>query len=759
MKMQSIILKAIHHKKTILSALCLLGIIAASYFALHLKQADNSLAVWFDPQDSSYQAYQAYVKKFKPDRFVIIAFEVDDALSLPALQTIQKLSQQLTQLPSIESIHHLLNLEMIVDHQDTIELQPFVMNLPQTPEEQDGLRNKMSQHRQLLDRFVSEDFKTIALIATTNIPDTYQASARLKKELTHLIEQTNSQHFPVHLSGTPITNEAFNRLIIRDQYIFFFLSVFATFVTLAVLLRSLSFAFIATFTQATVLLYIIALYFLFGFQLNIVSGIIFPILITVCLADSIHVFIEYRKQAFQGSSQKEPIIAVISKLTKPILYTSFTTMAGFLAFTTSSIPPLKYLGLFTALGILIALLITLFVMPCFIDSLSPMISMSSPQSPKIDRFLQRLAQVAIGPHKHLVAIFIFLLSGIMILGVLKLKRETHFYDYFFESNTTRQDLQYIQNHLGGFQSVEMMFKLKDSSDMIAMNPVSLDAIDQFQEDMNHLPETQSSLSFVTLLQRIYQGVTNSDLASLPQTKQELAQINLLAQSMGSHEWNHYVTRDKMLIRLSLSTQWMHSEKMSRYLDQILRIAQTKLEPLGIQTTLTGYTPMMVHLNDNLWKSQIQSLIIALLLIALLMSLLFKNIPIGLISLIPNVLPILFALGFMGFLGLPLNVATILIAAVTMGITVDDTIYYLNNFFIHLKETNDVSEAILKTHRSMGQAIFYTSVILMVGFLIFTFGSFKPTVIFGAVVSCIFFVALFGELLILPLLLSYYGKKK
>ncbi|MDO8520222.1 MAG: efflux RND transporter permease subunit [Deltaproteobacteria bacterium] len=747
--------KALVFRIPLLLGILVLTILATSTFFRNLGRADNALPVWFEKGDPAYAAYEDFMRTFGNDRFIVLGFEVPEVFSPDVLTFLSQITSALLAIPDVEKVTSITNVEFIEGGQNEVTIRPFVETIPQNLDELKRLKETALSRPEFVGSLVSADSKIAGIIARINTPHTMEANSLLKERVLNAVSPLNTNGYPFHLSGSPITDETFNRLILKDQRLFAPAVLLLSWLLISLFFRNFLIALVPVAIQLPVIASVLALYYSLGYKMNAVGGMLVPILVAVCIADSVHLVLEYRSLREKGVPKNEALVAAPKKLWRPCLFTAVTTLAGFISFQSSSIEPINVLGTLTAVGVLIALLLTIFFLPVVLSFFPENKPHKIPPriSPRLTEWLDIASNLTEQKPAWVAGIFI-LLTLISIYGVSRIKIESNFMEYFSPENPTRKDLEFFNQKLAGVGSYEMVFS---SDDAIAENPEVLKKVELFRQTASLNPITREIRSPTDPLKRLNEAFHGSDAAfyRLPDTREETAQLYLLAAGSGETEIDSYKTLDNTKIRLSLMTQWISSEKLGEYLDELKKNAEEIFSPLGVSVLLTGFGPLWVEVDRRILSSQITSFLIAFILVSILMGLFLKSARAGMISMIPNLLPILFAMGFMGFAGIPLSVSTVMIAGVTIGITVDDTIHYLARYRHYLKSGMPPAKAHRRTNGEIGRAIVFTSSILMAGFGVLLLGSMKPSVYFGGIVALTLFLAIFCEIFLTPLLLKWW----
>lgn len=764
----SLLRKIISHRFFLVGSILILTTILAITFFSHFHDADNSLPVWFDAHDAEYRAYENFIRDFGPDRTVMIAFEVPEVFSKKTIQFIGEMTNALEAQKDVENVSSLTNLEKLTFDSDTIALRPLVDELPAEPLEMESLRKAFFENEAWKTLYVSKNEKITNLVVHVSANQNAKETQRVVSDIKNTIARHNPDHYSFHLMGGVVTDNTFNTLVIHDQHFFFPATVLFCLIIFFLFFRNFFLTLIATLTQAVLIFTVLALYFLLGFKLNIIGGLVAPMLITVSMCQMVHLIREYQHLSQEGLTQEASLVKAVGNLWRPTLFTSLTTMAGFLSFQSSTIPPLQIMGLLTTIGVGLSWLLTLFFIPTCLSWMkgnTPRVyrGRAAPKGPlwgegvAFNRIIKKLTPMILN-HPAKIGVLFFAVAILSIVGLRHLKIETNFTKFFFENDPLRRDLHFFETHFQGMATYEIILSQKSPTPPLPplppllTNPVLLKALNQWQQNLlkdPHVTQVTSPLNWLKTLHPLLNQDSKSP-DDLPQTSEEIASLVFLASTAGSREFESYQTPEK--IRFSVRTKSMNSEQAENHLKKIAHKATLFFEPHGLDVTFTGHSPLWVRLDREIFASQLKSLALTFVIVTLLMMAFLKNGQLGLVSMVPNLLPILFAFGFMGFAGIHLDVATVMVSSISLGIVVDDTIHYLSRFRYVLWKTKNVHEAIMLTNQSVGVSILTTTLILMGGFGVLCFGSFVPTVYFGAMVVFILFAGMLCEIFLLPLLL-------
>lgn len=336
-----------------------------------------------------------------------------------------------------------------------------------------------------------------------------------------------------------------------------------------------------------------------------------------------------------------------------------------------------------------------------------------------------------------------------IFGLTRIRVETNLIEYFKKGSAIYQDFQFIDNRLNGVDTLEISIKSKNDESL--MTPGVLKQIEAMESYLVSLPIVGITTSVNTFIKQMNKSfhAEKPEFYSIPDSGEMIAQYMLI---YGGDEIYNFLNDDYTWTRISARISEHSSKELARYLNDISAFIEKNINTSDIEVRVTGKTFLVNKLLKSIVDSQVESLLLAFVIIFGILFLVFRSFKLGCISLIPNGLPILFNLGLMGLVGIPLNTATAIISAVAIGIAVDDTIHYLTMYQFYRSQGMPMGEAALESVKAKGEPIMVTSFILCFGFGVMVFSSFVPTIQFGFLIAVIMLFAMVCDLFILPALL-------
>jgi predicted RND superfamily exporter protein len=436
------------------------------------------------------------------------------------------------------------------------------------------------------------------------------------------------------------------------------------------------------------------------------------------------------KNIKESPENKKKIIACSFKdVWLPIFLSALTTGIGFCSLVVSDVTPVRDLGLYAALSIASAFVLVISFLPAalFLFPLPSLPIKSGNKRERFQGFSQTLSQLAI-QRKHLILIFCLIIFLVSSGGITQLKVETHALKFFNEKSQLAQAYAFIEDKLTGLSPIEIVIESKKSqgNDML-LTKDTVEKIKSLQEFLSQQEEVICSQSVVNILEDEMRGLTlrttDSAFQGYFNEKENAIRISVKAKTLGSSEY-----------QLLINT-------INRYLDENFSN--------GMRAYTTGIVPLIVDMQDTVLKNLIESFSIAFGVIGVILFLLLRSLKNTLISMIPNILPIVVILGFMGWAGIKLDVATIMIASIALGIAVDDTIHFLFRFKREQSASVEYGQPICSTLSSSGKAIIFTSLVTFCGFFVLCFSDFRPMIYFGLLTGITIVAALIGDLIVLP----------
>lgn len=440
----------------------------------------------------------------------------------------------------------------------------------------------------------------------------------------------------------------------------------------------------------------------------------------------------------------------LSRVIKPSFMAAFTTAIGFGSLVVSNVIGISQMGFFAAFGVMAAYFLSLVIIPSALVASN--VFSKEKQVEKHSRTMDLALQKINGlNHNHpwKIAVVFLVVFVAMALYIPRIKVEGSMASFAKEKTKLRSDIRFLDEKLSGINSYELILSGEENA---FKNPDILKKIDGIENELGQNPDVLKVFGVSNLVKIINKSLNEDkqEFFKVPDTEQEVAQYLFLYEISGGDELSSFVDETYSTARITIRTKQMSNEKQKAFLENLQQITTSQLGML--KTEVSGFGMLMNHINNNLIETQIESIVMALGLILALMFVMFgwKG---GLLSILPNIFPIVFFLGLMGIVGIDLNMATSIIASVTIGIVVDDTIHIFWGQKREMEQSNLPSEAIKHSLIKVGAAMCVTSLLLVLGFGILSISASKFIADFGLLSASAIATALLADLFISPILLE------
>ncbi|MDY0222821.1 MAG: MMPL family transporter [Desulfobacterium sp.] len=746
-----------HHR---LFFLCL-SLLAAAPFFINLpkvKTVDN-VDYFTLENDPDIAFYDEFKDLFGNDEFFIIALKKDNVFTYDSLALLKKLTDELEQVEEIREVKSLANVNDTIGENDYFIVQKFLEEIPDQESDLAKLKTRALSNPLYNKNFISSDGKTTAIVVSVyERPDDPGYRKRLIQKCEEILETYEELTGKTYMAGWTTTNLHLSQYMKRD--VATFIPITYAFITLAVFFffRNIWLTIIAVLNISICMGSTMGLFPLFDITLNNVTTIVPPVIMALALCDTVHIFSHLNKDLLVRFKTKEKALChVLKKVILPCFLTTLTTGIGFSSLYLSDIPAIKDFAFVATCGMMFEFFFSFLFLP-------PILLLFN------ENKIFRGSQKDNDTHPVLVGISKFVLNNfklICTIGLLiiiasfwfssKIQVETNLLGFFKKQSVVRVSTDFVEKNLAGTSTLDISFS--STQEEAFKDPEKLKMVEKLQLYIDSIDGVDKTLSFVDFIKDMNQSFHNekNEYSTIPDSKALVAQYLLLYESDDIDDFvNESFDRARISIRLSAHSTIMQK----RIIDKISEFIKTT-EHDGLDIQITGRAFQDVKTIDALVKGQIYSLSTATGIIMLIMFFVLRSFSMGCISMIPNLFPILLNFGIMGLFKIPLNTATALIAAVAIGIAVDDTIHFLSEFKLNLLKGIGVKESVTNSILSKGKAILLSSIILCIGFGVMVFSQFIPTINFGALSSIIMVTAVLGDILILPsvaLLVSGVGVK-
>jgi len=669
------------------------------------------------------------------------------------LQKIDRLTRAIDRIVGVEEVVSLTNGRFLTGAGDMLETPPIISTIPASADSLADLREFVLGNDLFLKTLVSEDGGAAAInVFVRDYPDSQLVAMDIDGQIKALIAEEQGPE-DLHYAGLTYTRRVINDTMHRDLKLFVPLTIALIMIVLFLTFRSLHGVFLPLLTVAMSTIGTMGLLGLLQKPMSLVMTILPPLLIAVGSSYSIHVVTHFNELRRRGKGSREAARETMANLSTPVTMTAFTTIIGFGSLVVNPIPNISKMGLFAMAGIAITFLVTLSVLPTVLSLLKtpPRESRPSATLDLMDRFLGSLA--GFNENRR---VLVGVLGGLVlvgsVLGMLGLRVDTNFLSYFDKKSDIRQTADIISEKLAGASTFFLVIDGKDEDSV--KDPALLQAVGRIQAYMETVPGVDKTVSLVGHLERLHSALNYDHPDSLlipddPGIIEEEILLFSISHDPGAME--RYVNGDFSQMTIFARTNLIGSAEIIAALDDVEAFARAEL-PGGYSAKSTGTLVVLTRATEAIARGQRDSLALALVIIFIVMTILFRSLRAGMLSMIPNGFPILIVFGLMGWTGTTLNIGTSIIACVAIGISVDDTIHFMTDYSRRMREGRDRRKAARESVHAIGRPMVYTSITLFFGFLILSLSKFQMISAVGMLTGTTMLTALGADLVLLPAIL-------
>ncbi|MBT9566940.1 MAG: MMPL family transporter [Thiobacillus sp.] len=715
-----------------------------------LKLHFNNAGDIYSPADAPIiQLREALFKEFPGDEALIALFEGDTLFEPAFLKALNRVAQKLEQHPSVDRVLTLTTVEHIDSSDDG-----FSVSLLVDPKKLESRTPAQWKTRALGDTFapgllVSKDGRAVALVVRPKILKESLARRDIQIALENAIADEKLTPYHSATAGSVAQTVEELRSIWRDSAIFIPLTVVIGLALMWWVVGRIRPVIVGGLAMGTVVSASVAGLVISGQPYTPITAMIPTLMAAYTTATLLHLYAAIQRARIALLRRPQRIERALKDTYKPGLFNVLTTGAGLLSLLWVDIPPVQAFGLSGAIGTLMVFLVVFVLVPPILRK------WDRPRWPRRRSGFARARHIAAA-----VAVFslrnaraVLVTTVILIIAtiplVLQTKVESNLIEFFAPQHTISKSTDRVESTLSGVTGLEVI--LTGSKRDSLKDPATLARIKALQVWIDTLPEVDRSFSLIDVLEEMNRALSGKDLGdnALPTTRKLVQQLLLIYDGNDLYE---LVNREFQRSRLTLSLNVHGANEISRVVDKInARLAEQPIP--GIHTELAGYGKLFADQEDRIVEGQVKSFASAFVQIFLLLALLFRSFRGALICLIPNLAPLFFIFVVMGSTGISLDVATVLIAGVILGITVDDTIHLYHGYLHRIHNGVSPVFAIIRSVESSGRAVIAISVVLIAQFSLLGLSDFRPTADFGMLCAVGLFAGQVFELLLMPALLG------
>jgi len=745
----------VRHRLIVLLTLASLTLVLAYPLrGLRIEQRETGELSPDDPEVAYFDRFQ---QRFNTAELMVALVCAEDVFDEGVLAVLRSLTGALENLPRVSGVFSLSNAVRMVGEGEDVVTEPFLESLPATPDELRLKREEALSNPRWVENLVSPD-GTVAAVNIMLDPLAGDSGDRIEvvDSVRAILKRHGREGVRLFLTGISPLMWDMRTCVGRDVRSFLWLTPLLILVLLFLTFRTIPGVAIPMLVIVTSVVWTLGLFAAAGRRLGMATAMVPTLIAVICLSDVIHILSHYYEILPRHEDRRDALAATMEHMMDACFMTSITTAAGFASMIVSPIRTIREFGLATAIGILIAYVLAMIMVPASLSLLPP--RAGRPRASNVGRgglgrFLAAVNGAAARRHRGIV-IGTLLGAAACVVGIARLRVETQISSYLPDSAPSVRALAVLQKNMAGFGSLEIGV---DGTAGVFREPWALTELQELQRYLESRAEIDKVFSVTELLRECHRVRSEEGAPqALPRDTGKIAEYYLLLSLSDEPALlEAVVSEDYSSARVTARMRAVTTSEQVRLLADVDAFARDHIDPrLHVHTT--GVSKLYATRITALVRSQLHTLLLTSIVIALLLAFHLRSVRSALVAMIPNILPVIGTLGLMGLSGISLNLSTVMISCVALGIAVDDTIHFLVRYRRESQAGAHTNEAIALTVQNTGRAMVFTSLVIAGGFALFVFSSFAPNRHFGILMAFTLGVALLADIVLLPFLIRAFS---
>ena len=759
---------------------------------------DTSTEGFMHDDDPVLLEYNAFRAQFGRDERVILAVKSDNIFTLKFLNTLKEMHEELeNNVPFLDDITSLYNVRNTRGEGDKLITDDLLEYFPKTEAEVAVIKQQAMASHFYKDLFISQDGKMTTIVIETDayshegqveVSDvdafdegfddstsssadgivaepvearpflTDKENAELVNAVLAIAEKYKKEGLEIYVAGSPSVNHALKSQMQADMQKFMRITFLIIIVFLFVMFRRASAVFYPLLVIILSLLATVGTMAWSGVAFKLPTQIVPSLLMAVSIGATVHILSIFFDRFNTTGEKKEAIKYTLGHSGLAIAMTSVTTAIGVGSFAGSEVAPISDLGIFASLGVMVSLVLTLTLLPALL-SITKLKQKVKTEAGKLDNVMKKLSVIPVNHYKSIIVISTIL----VILALTAATRIDLSHDplkWFQPDSYDRVSTEVIDESLNGSVTIELIIDTKtengwnDPERLNKLNKLSAD-MEQYVDSHTHIGKV---ISLATIIKETNRALHENDEAhyTIPDNADLVSQELLLFENSGSDDLEDVVDSQFSKARISIKLPWTDAVKAVEVLGYV---KDTAAKTFPNDTVIaTGMIPLLINTFAHAVSSSVTSYMIAAIAITFMMMIILGSVRIGLLSMIPNLTPIILGLLIMYVANIPLDMFTLLIGSIAIGLAVDDTIHFMHNFRRYYLESGDAEKAIEQTFFTTGKAMVITTIVLSLGFYAYMFANMISVQNFGLLTGSVIVLALLADLLLAPALMMVVAKR-
>ena len=777
-----------------------LALLAAPLYHVPQIKMDTSTEGFMHPEDPVLIEYNKFRAQFGRDERVVLALKSDDIFSLKFLTTLKEIHEEIEEkVPYLDDVTSLYNVRNTRGDGDKLITDDLLEPFPTTQEDVARIKKQAMASHFYKDLLISADGKMTTIVietdayshegdtSTGSVDDEFaegfgddstdsstdsqlvepaQARAFLTDAENHelleaihtIVKKYEADDLKIYVAGSPAVNNALKAQMQADMQKFMRITFLIIIVFLFIMFRRASAVFYPLLVIILSLLATVGTMAWAGTAFKLPTQIVPSLLLAVSIGATVHILSIFFDRFNTTGDKKEAIKYTLGHSGLAIAMTSVTTAIGVGSFSGSEVAPIADLGTFASFGVMVSLFLTLTLLPALL-SITKLKQKKKTQAGVLDALMKKLAIVPIKYYKSIIAVS-FALVALALFSASKIELSHNPLFWFQPDDYNRVSTIEIDKAMNGSVTIEIVVDTKQENGW--NNPERLNKLNVFSAELEKYVDSYTHIGKVVSLATIVKETNRAlhenkeEFYSIPNDANLVSQELLLFENSGSDDLEDVVDSQFSKARITVKLPWTDAVKSYEVLNYVKSEA-AKTFPNDTVVT-TGMIPLLINTFANSVHSSVTSYLIAFILITFMMMLILGSVRIGLLSMIPNLTPIILGLLIMSVANIPLDMFTLLIGSIAIGLAVDDTIHFMHNFRRYYLDSGDANRAIEQTFYTTGKAMVITTIVLALGFFAYMMANMISVQNFGLLTGSVIVLALLADLLLAPALMIVAAKR-
>jgi predicted RND superfamily exporter protein len=733
--------------------------------SVQLSYENNSM---LPEKDSTRIEYQEFKKLFGEDgNVIVIGVKNPELYNLEQFNAWADLGNQIREIDGVLEVVSISRAINLIKNEDThqFNIRPVVKQKAKTQAEVDSLKNVINSLKFYEGMLYNPNTQATLMTITLDkkkLNDKIRIS--LINNIVKNVEAYKTQNnVEIHYSGMPYIRTVTMQKVKHELFLFIIFSIGVAAFIMFLFFRSVKVVLSSLLIVGISILWVLGTLALLGYKITILTGVIPSLIVIIVIENCIYILNKYHWEYKSHGNKMLALSQVIHRIGFASLMTNAATALGFAAFIMIPNQMLREFGIVTAINIMVLYMLTIILLPIIFSLLAP------PSAKHIKHLDNNFFGAILDKVIYLISFRRNLIYGIAagmivvgIVGLSMIRTSGKIVDDFRTDDPVYLDLKFFETNFGGVMPFEISVDTKKPNGV--MNYSTIQKINRLQQTINEHPEFSKPLSLIEVFKFARQSYYGGDSSkySLPSSMEKnfiLSYIPQSVQGSGNDLLKSFIDSTKQTTRISFQMADVGTKHMDSLMANILPQVDSIFDPAKFDVKVTGNSVVYAKGTNFLIRNLFESVLIAIVLISILMAFLFSSFRMILVSMVPNIIPLVITAAIMGFTGIPIKPSTIIVFSIALGISVDNAIQYLSRYRHELKVTGgDIKQSALSALHEAGFSMIYTSIVLVLGFSVFIVSEFGGTQALGILISTTLLIAMFFNVMVLPSLLLTLDKR-